>query len=206
MTTGRITPTCKRSVVPCVVAQVLAVLALCATLVSPVRASGFNFTTFDHPLAGQGANKGTLAADVFGINVTGWYVDSAQDYHAFIYNGSAYTPLNGPLGATDTFAGGIDGTNVVGNYYDSSSVSHGFLFDGSSYTTLDHPLAGPGTAQGAQDPGRREAAQEHSRTGLRPVSAISRARRPADRGRQRRRLSAGVCAASDPDEPLPTSA
>ena len=109
------------------------VLAL-ATSVSAVT-----FTTIDNPLAGNGAYQGTFLAAIDGGNIVGSYVDVyGGGPHGFLLNGSTFTPLNGPSGATECQAFGIDGSNVVGQY--STTLHHGFLYNGSSYTTIDDPL------------------------------------------------------------------
>jgi hypothetical protein len=45
--------------------------------------------------------------------------------HGFLYNGTAFTTIDHPLGL-DTVIFGIDGNTLVGAYSDSSGVFHGF--------------------------------------------------------------------------------
>ncbi len=76
--------------------------------------------------------SGTNGTHAWGINnagqIVGYYYDSSNAEHGFLYNGGAYTTLNGPLGAGGTQAYGInDAGQIVGDYTDSSGTQHGFL-------------------------------------------------------------------------------
>src|SRR5438445_424812 len=71
--------------------------------------NGGTYTTLDDPLAANGfdnpfAASGTVAE---GINaagqIVGYYADSNDDYHGFLYNGGIYTTLDDPQ-AFDTYA------------------------------------------------------------------------------------------------------
>jgi len=104
-------------------------------------AAALTFKTIDDPL-------GTGFTEAFGIsgsNIVGAYNSNASGYiPGFLYNGSTYTTLNGPLGAPHSAqAFGISGNNIVGYYTGSIGSNHGFLYNEltSTYTTLDDPLA-----------------------------------------------------------------
>ena len=101
------------------------------------------YTPIDDPLA-----TGSIGTDPIGISgskIVGFYGDSADKVHGFLYDGSTYTTLDHPLGARGTYAYGISGGNIVGEYFDSSDKEHGFLYNGSTYTTLDDPLGTNGS-------------------------------------------------------------
>lgn len=116
------------------------VAAFLASSATQVFATSFNFTTLDVPGAVQ-----TFAFGISGSNVVGQYIDSSNQEHGFLFNGSTYSTLDDPLGAQGTSANSISGTNVVGSYFDAAGKPHGFLYNGSSFTTLDDPLGSNGT-------------------------------------------------------------
>ncbi len=93
------------------------------------------FTTFDYP----GGNQTELTG-IDGGNIVG-YDNSLPG--GFLYNGSTFTPIDGPAGAYSPEPQGISGSNVIGIYWAQSPSSpiHSFIFDGSTYQTLDDPLA-----------------------------------------------------------------
>lgn len=85
---------------------------------------GGTLTVLDHPL---GLVFGTFVTGIDGPNIVGNYLDPNDgSAHGFLYDGTAYTPLDIP-GAADTTVHGIDGDQVVGVYVDRSGTSHGFL-------------------------------------------------------------------------------
>ncbi len=100
--------------------------------------------------------NGTFAR---GVNDTsqavGYYFDSSNKAHGFLYNGGSYTTLDDPLGVNGTFAQGIsDAGEIVGVYVDSNNKTHGFLYSSHTYTTIDDPLGVNGTtAFGVNDLG-----------------------------------------------------
>jgi len=72
---------------------------------------------------------GTVAE---GINdagqIVGYYLDSSQVAHGFLYSGSTYTTIDDPLGTKGTVAQGInDAGQIVGYYIDSGGNTHGFI-------------------------------------------------------------------------------
>jgi len=86
--------------------------------------SGAVVSTLDHPL---GEPLGTFGSGIDGPNVVGTYLalpDGAS--HGFLYDGSAFTPVDFP-GATDTSVNGINGGRIVGSYNDATGATHGFL-------------------------------------------------------------------------------
>jgi hypothetical protein len=80
-----------------------------------------------------------VANAVSGNNVVGSYFDGNTD-RAFVYDGSAFTTLDGP-GGFGSEANGVSGATVVGDYLDPFVNNHGFLYNGSTFTTLDVPGA-----------------------------------------------------------------
>jgi hypothetical protein len=119
-------------------ALIVSLLCIC----SPVHpCAAYTFTTLNDPL---GVN-GTTLEDISGNNIVGYYTDSANIRHGFIYNGSTFTTLDDPLATGGTEALGISGNTIVGDYFVGNAY-HGFIYDGSSFTTLDDPLGTVGTA------------------------------------------------------------
>ena len=70
---------------------------------------------------------GTGVNGISGSNIVGYYYDSSDNYHGFLYDGSTYVTLDDPLGTMDTTATGISGNKIVGYYEDSSFITHGFV-------------------------------------------------------------------------------
>ncbi len=82
---------------------------------------------------------------VSGSTVGGDYIDSNNNTHGFVYNGTTYTTID-PPGATTyqgqgTVVSAISGNSAVGSFYDSNHVQHAFLYNGSTYTKIDGPEA-----------------------------------------------------------------
>jgi len=108
----------------------------------------YAYTTLDDPL-------GPLGTSAQGINtsgqIAGYYLDSSNSSHGFLYSGGTYTTLDDPLAnavAGGTAANGINGAGqIIGYYRDATFKYHGFLYSGGAsgtYTTLpDDPSAGP---------------------------------------------------------------
>jgi hypothetical protein len=61
-----------------------------------------------------------------GNNIIGFYFDSANLRHGFLYDGTVFTPLQYPNADEETLALGIDGNSVVGSYFDAGH-QHGFI-------------------------------------------------------------------------------
>ena len=86
---------------PCMRASV-AMLALFWASSSAQEALAITFTTIDNPLAGTDALQGTRLYGIEGGTIVGSYVGpSSGNLHGFRYEGSTFTPLNGPTGATE---------------------------------------------------------------------------------------------------------
>ena len=82
---------------------------------------GTTYATLDAPLG----TNGTYAQGISGSCIVGYYEDSSDLDHGFLYNGSTstYTTLDDPLASPDgkvngTRAYGISGSNIVGAYLD----------------------------------------------------------------------------------------
>jgi probable HAF family extracellular repeat protein len=112
------------------------------------------YSPFDVPGASY-----TLAS---GINddgkIVGYYEDSSWNRHAFLYDGSTSTTLDGPSGASYISVYGINNAGqIVGYYEDSSGEGHGFLYDRAAptkYTSLDFPGASYISAYGINNAGQ----------------------------------------------------
>jgi probable HAF family extracellular repeat protein len=103
--------------------------------------TAFTYQTLDDPFA-----SGSFGTVAYGINdagqVTGWFTDSSNVVHAFVYDAGAWTtidnnPLNGGGGETQGF--GINNAGrIVGAIFDP--LGHNALYDGTSWTVLpNHP-------------------------------------------------------------------
>ncbi len=114
------------------------------------------FVRLDYRTAVKGPGtpgfKGTFACGIEGGKIVGYYEDGSAGYYGFIYDGTAYTPLNHPAAGQGSNLGtcvtGISGGSVVGHFFDAVG-SHGFLYDlaAKKFTTVDYPAAAPGTTQ-----------------------------------------------------------
>src|SRR6266404_4769408 len=88
----------------------------------------YTYTTIDDPF-------GTVGTQAYGINsagqIVGYYADSLQNEHGFLYSGGTYTTLDDPSASGRTVATGINGKGqIVGYYTDSSPQNHGFFLSG----------------------------------------------------------------------------
>lgn len=133
---------------------------LAAGNLAPANFTAGNFTTIIDPNAGSGESangdkQGTIpmAINASGM-ITGWYIDSSNNRHGFIYNSATNTftvSTFDPPGSTTitgndlsgTFATSIDAAgDVVGTYTDSNGLRHGFIRSASgTITTFDAPGA-----------------------------------------------------------------
>lgn len=124
----------KRSLQPALVAAAFLLLAAIssgsiafAATNSPPRAkhTHYRFTTIDIPGSIPNAN---------GINdrgnlVSGYYTDSAGDYHGFLWhNGTVIASVDAPGDWTDTLLGAVDNAGVVIGNYGDETVSHATLY------------------------------------------------------------------------------
>jgi len=121
------------------VALLLAVLFATATWAGPTAA--VTYTTIKDPLDTENY---TFAFGIDGNNIVGKYETYDQYGHGFLYDGSTYTTLDGPVEDSSPAATGISGSNIVGNYFVGESFS--FLYNGSTYTTLADPSGTRGTS------------------------------------------------------------
>lgn len=113
------------------------VLAVAVASDAAALPTAFTYQTLDDPFAGTAF--GTVA---YGINdtgqATGWFTDTSNVVHAFLYDGGAFTtidknPLNGGGGETQGF--GINNSGrIVGAIFDP--LGHNALYDGTSWTLL----------------------------------------------------------------------
>ena len=91
------------------------------------------WTKLDYP----GASS-TFAKGIQGNNIVGYYYDSHNSPHGFLYDGTTWSTLSGADQAL-----GIDANNIVGE-----TGIRGFLFDGTNYDYLDAPGANVTVAAG----------------------------------------------------------
>jgi hypothetical protein len=121
------------------------------------------FTPVNDPAAGSGPGQGTSPITpkdtgddsnvLRSTTVIGWYVDSANMYHGFVYRSGKFTNFDDPSAGTGSFQGTIaydmtsSGT-ILGEYIDAIGVTHGFLDHNGHFTTVDNPSAGTASGQG----------------------------------------------------------
>ena len=78
--------------------------------------------------------------------IVGWYTDTINKNHGFLYAGGTFTTIDAPGGTNGTSPNGIDDSGrIVGNYTDATNRNHGFLYEGGTFTTIDVPPATNGT-------------------------------------------------------------
>ena len=79
----------------------------------------------------------------------GVYFDSSGAFHAFLFAGGTYTPVNAPK-SVETTANNIDPAGVIeGFYFDSSFVEHGYVRSSAgNFTEFSIPGGGTGAGQG----------------------------------------------------------
>jgi probable HAF family extracellular repeat protein len=108
------------------------------------------YAQIDDPLAGTSSanGQGTYAQDVNNAHqIVGYYVDSSNRYHGFLYANGSYVTLDVPS-ATATRALGINDAGQIVGSYDNAGGHHGFLYSNGVYTSIDDPQAGPMPGQG----------------------------------------------------------
>jgi hypothetical protein len=110
-------------------------------------ANAITWTTLDDPLG----TNGTYAYGISSSSVVGYYQDSSDKYHGFLYDGSTYTTIDFPS-ASSTWAYGISGSTIVGEFRDSSGGYHGFVtYPGGSgpyFVTMFKGLNAPSGVSG----------------------------------------------------------
>ena len=97
--------------------------------------NGATYATIDPP-----GSTNTYPTAISGVTIAGNFNSSGFSIRGFVYDGSAYTPIQVSNG--ETYITGISGNNVVGVYVDSFSIRHAFLYDrnAGTYTTLSLPF------------------------------------------------------------------
>jgi hypothetical protein len=88
---------------------------------------------------------GSLVTYALGLNdagnVVGIYLDSQQQVHGFLLQGTAYTTIDFP-GAVATEALGTNKHgDIVGDYTDSTGTVHGFVLMNGRFLAVDAPFA-----------------------------------------------------------------
>jgi len=108
--------------------------------------NGSQFTSISDP----NALAGSWATGISGTTVVGTYVGPFNSYHAFVFDGSTYTTINGPylgsVGPVDgTVLQAMDGVKLVGTVLNTSvngePFAHGFIYDGSTFNIVSYPSA-----------------------------------------------------------------
>jgi probable HAF family extracellular repeat protein len=59
--------------------------------------------------------------------IVGYYYDSLNDQHGFMYDGATYTTVDEPSGVSGTYATGINNRGEIVGYYLDGNKTHGFL-------------------------------------------------------------------------------
>ena len=121
----------------------LAVLVSVLAMHALPASAQFQFTTLDHPLAGQG---GTAAYDVDGNRIVGTFFDAAGASHGFVYDGATWSVLDHPDAALPrgTTAFGVSDGIICGTFVDAAGRTFGYTYDGLTWTTLARPPLGAG--------------------------------------------------------------
>jgi probable HAF family extracellular repeat protein len=102
----------------------------------------YDFTNLDDPsgLASSGLGYTNAVSINASGQVAGYYLDSNNIEHGFIYSNGNYTDVTDPSAARYTVAQAINASGqVVGVYLDSNSIYHGFIYYNGSYTNLTDP-------------------------------------------------------------------
>jgi probable HAF family extracellular repeat protein len=97
----------------------------------------YTYSTLDAP---SSISTQAFGIDTSGDTVSGYYYDSGNHPHGFLYDTGAYTTLDYNVGGVYspyTFARGLnDSGQVVGTYFTINNAAFGFYYDGSTYTSL----------------------------------------------------------------------
>jgi uncharacterized membrane protein len=103
-----------------------------------LRKSNGTFTTVDFP--------GTTFNQLLGLNdvaqAAGYYADSSNIDHAYIYNeaGGVFLVIVIPAAVEGSQATGINNLGQISGFYiDSRGINHGFLLIAGTFKTLDFP-------------------------------------------------------------------
>ena len=121
------------------------------------------FTLLNDPSAGTGLGQGTSPITpkdtgddknvLRNTTVIGFFVDSGNMFHGFVYHAGSFTTIDDPSAGTGSLQGTIaydmasNGT-ILGEYIDAIGVTHGFLDHNGHFTTVNHPSAGTLPGQG----------------------------------------------------------
>lgn len=92
------------------------------------------FTALNYPSALFSKAYGVNASDA----VVGWYQDTDNNRHGFLWKSGIYSSLNVP-GAAATYATGINDSDLIVGAYSEGGAYHGFIFDGTNFTKVDVP-------------------------------------------------------------------
>lgn len=127
------------------------VIAACSLVVTSSARAAYVLTEVARPGAAMTAlwdinNSGTMVG----------YSSIGDTASAFVYDGTSFTTLSGPLGSTSSFALGISDTGkVVGSYLTAPlGSSHGFIYSSGIYTPFDIPGANETFLRGISPDGR----------------------------------------------------
>ena len=82
--------------------------------------------------------------------MVGWYNDSADVSHGFLYSGGILTTIDVP-GANNTQVQGINNSGGIAGSYYANGTWEGFLYSGGTFTTINFPNSLQTTAYGIND-------------------------------------------------------
>ena len=107
----------------------------------------YNISGLDYP--------GAAATAITSIDnhqrMAGYWVDSSNNTHSFIFDGANFTPVNVP-GSNFVQANTINDTGVVAGFYlDGALNQHGFTLFNGKVTTVDYPGAAATSLNGLND-------------------------------------------------------
>jgi hypothetical protein len=117
-------------------------LALALTLLAASATRGvattYDFQTIDDSLASKAG--GTNPRGISGSNIVGYYNDSDNVTHGFVFDGTNFTDIDDPFAGTGqdqgTSAQAIDGANIAGYFYDAQENNYGFIYNGADYSNF----------------------------------------------------------------------
>lgn len=117
------------------------------TVPTATLAAQYQFTTLDHPSAGNLTNAYDINNDG---DVVGYYGPGTNGY---VYSGGVWTDTEYP-GGLDTNNHSINNTGLVGGYYYETGQwppFHGYIYNGTTFTPDEYPGADKNAVHGIND-------------------------------------------------------
>ena len=114
-------------------------------------ADGATWTKIDDPLAAETSGAGTVPESIspLGSVIVGYYLDSANMQHGFLYRDGAFTTYDVP-GASATAVNFYHEGEFGGYYISTNGASHAFYVPDGTLQTIQAPgLPNPANGEGA---------------------------------------------------------